>query len=318
MGHRSLACSRYDAADNLTQTGATQQAFNNADELCWTASTTGPCSTPPSGATSYQYDARGNRTNVTPSPGQAQTLTYDQANRLAKFVAASTTTYAYNADGLRMSKTAGSTTQYVWDASGSLPLVLKEGSTAYVYGAAGLPLEQINGTTTYYFHHDQLGSTRLLTDTAGIVQTTYTYEPYGNVISATGTATNPIRFAGQYQDAESGSYYLRTRYYDPSTGQFTTFDPAELLTRHPYQYANDDPVNELDPSGLVVLGGCVNASWQFIVAIHIQACVLGGYNTNTHTPLFGFSQTVTTPGENGVPNAVAIPSMGVSVGGKLS
>jgi YD repeat-containing protein len=61
----------YDAADNLTQKGSTQQAFNNADELCWTASSSAACGSPPSGATTYQYDTRGNRTNVTPSGGQA-------------------------------------------------------------------------------------------------------------------------------------------------------------------------------------------------------------------------------------------------------
>jgi YD repeat-containing protein len=75
----------YDAADNLTQKGTTQQAFNNADELCWTASTSAACGSPPTGATTYQYDTRGNWTNVTPSGGQAQTLTFDQANRLTKY-----------------------------------------------------------------------------------------------------------------------------------------------------------------------------------------------------------------------------------------
>jgi YD repeat-containing protein len=67
----------YDAADNLTQNGSTQQVFNVADELCWTAATTGPCSTPSPGATTYTYDRRGNRTTVTPPAGQATTLGYD-------------------------------------------------------------------------------------------------------------------------------------------------------------------------------------------------------------------------------------------------
>ncbi len=39
----------YDAADNLTQMGSTQQAFNNADAVCWTAATSGSCNSPPSG-----------------------------------------------------------------------------------------------------------------------------------------------------------------------------------------------------------------------------------------------------------------------------
>ncbi|HZK73486.1 MAG TPA: hypothetical protein VFD88_05750, partial [Clostridia bacterium] len=138
--------------------------------------------------TTYTYDTRGNRTAVTPTTGQAQTLTYDQANRLTKFAAASTTSYGYNGDGLRMCKVAGSSTQpcqaggtiqFLWDVAGSLPLLLKDGTTNYIYGPGGLPLEQINGSTTLWYHHDQLGSTRLVTSSTGVSQASYTYDPYG-------------------------------------------------------------------------------------------------------------------------------------------
>ena len=257
---------KYDAADNLTQKGSVQQAFNNADELCWTASTSGACASPPTGATTYQYDSRGNRTGVAPSGGQAQTLTYDQANRMTKFAAATTTSYGYNADGLRMCKVSGSTNQpcqaigntpFVWDASGFLPLLIKEGATNYIYGPGSLPLEQVAGGTTYWFHHDQLGSTRLLTDSTGTSQATYTYDPYGGLASSTGTVTNPFRYTGAYQDStssESGFYYLRARYYDQVAGQFTSFDPAVRSTRLPYAYANGSPLNATDPSGLACFG----------------------------------------------------------------
>ncbi|HUC03961.1 MAG TPA: RHS repeat-associated core domain-containing protein [Acidimicrobiales bacterium] len=40
------------------------------------------------------------------------------------------------------------------------------------------------------------------------------------------------------------------RYYDPSTGQFLSVDPAVSITGQPYSYANDDPVNAIDPDGL--------------------------------------------------------------------
>jgi len=251
----------YDAADNVTQKGSTQQAFNNADELCWTASTSGACGSPPSGATTYQYDPRGNRTNVTPNVGQAQTLTYDQANRLTKFAAASTTSYGYNGDGLRMCKYAGSSNQacqqgganqFLWDVAGSLSLLLKDGTSAYVYGPGGLPVEQVNTSATYWYHHDQIGSTRLVTNSSGGTAATYTFDPYGGLASSTnpGGITNPLGFCGQYQDSESGLYYLRARYYDQSTGQLLTHD---LLTAPapPYEYGNDNPLNQSDPSGLL-------------------------------------------------------------------
>ncbi|HLZ25880.1 MAG TPA: RHS repeat-associated core domain-containing protein [Chloroflexota bacterium] len=249
----------YDAADNLTQKGSTQQAFNNADELCWTAATSGACGSPPSGATTYQFDTRGNRTTVTPSGGQAQALTYDQANRLTKYAAASTTSYGYNGDGLRMCKYAGSstqpcsamgTTEYLWDVAGALPLLLKDGSTAYVYGPGGLPLEQVNSSATYWFHHDQIGSTRLVTDSTGSTSATYTFDPYGGLASSTGSITNPFRFQGQYQDAETGWYYLRLRYFDSNTGQFLSADALTSLTRLPYAYVVGNPLNRTDPTGL--------------------------------------------------------------------
>jgi RHS repeat-associated protein len=54
----------------------------------------------------------------------------------------------------------------------------------------------------------------------------------------------------QYTDAESGLVYLRARYYDPTTGQFISRDPIESVTRVPYSYAGNNPLNNVDPSGL--------------------------------------------------------------------
>ena len=239
----------YDASDNLTQMGNSQQAFNSADQLCWTASAAGSCAAPPSGATRYSYDARGNRTQVMPPNSGATILSYDQANRLTGY--GSSATYSYNGDGLRMSKSiSGTTTQFLWDLASSLPLLLKDGSTAYISGPAGLPLEQVNGSSVSWLHHDQLGSTRLVTDNAGQSQATYAFDAYGSLTATTGTVNNPLRYAGQYLDAESNLYQMRARYYDPGTGQFLSRDPAAASTREPYSYVGGSPINRLDPSGL--------------------------------------------------------------------
>jgi len=241
----------YDAGDNLVQFGPTQQAFNAADQLCWTAASGGTCGTPPSGATAFTYDLRGNRIQVTPPSGPSMMLSYDQANRLVGYN--SSTTYSYNADGLRMSKTlSGVTTQYLWDVSGSLPLMIEDRSTAYVYGPSGMPLEQINGSIALWFHEDQAGSVRLVTDSSGTSQATYTYDAYGNLSASSGSVSNPLRFQSQYQDAESGLYYLRARYYDSSTAQFLSVDPATATTHEPYGYALNSPLNGGDPSGLCI------------------------------------------------------------------
>jgi RHS repeat-associated protein len=180
---------------------------------------------------------------------------------LTKFAAASTTSYGYNGDGLRMCKYAGSSsqpcqqggaTQFLWDVAGSLPLLLKDGSTAYVYGPGGLPVEQVTTSATYWFHHDQIGSTRLVTNLSGGPSATYTFDPYGGLASSTnpGGITNPFGFSGQYQDSESSLYYFRARYYDAGTGQFVTRDQATGMTRQPYEYVADNPLNRLDPAGL--------------------------------------------------------------------
>jgi RHS repeat-associated protein len=170
-----------------------------------------------------------------------------------------TYTYACNGDGLRMSKTTGSTTtQYTWDTvTGSSPLLLTDGSTSYLYGPDGTPLEQEDSSgNLLWYHHDQLGSTRLLTNTSGAIVGTATYDAYGRTLATTGVTT-PLGYAGGYTDAESGLIYLDHRYYDPATAQFVSVDPAVAMTGAPYYYANDDPVNGSDPTGLRPAGPAI-------------------------------------------------------------
>jgi RHS repeat-associated protein len=45
--------------------------------------------------------------------------------------------------------------------------------------------------------------------------------------------------------------YLRARYYEPSTAQFLTRDSLVSMTREPYAYASNNPLNSSDPSGLL-------------------------------------------------------------------
>ena len=263
----------FDNADNLTtmenaaHSGTNTQQFNNADELCWTvAGASGnSCGSPPAGATTFGYDDRGNRTSLVPNVGSATCWGYDQGGELTSMktgtgsscTSPSTVgTYAYDGDGLRTSKTvAGTTTHFTWDESGSLPLLLQEkagSTTSYIYGPRGLPAEQIVGSTTTYLHHDQIGSTVLITDSAGATgtATTNTFDPYGNQVSTSGSLTTNLMYAGQYLDSESGLYYLRARYMDPTTGQFLNVDPAVSTSMEPFGYAVGDPMNMSDLTGL--------------------------------------------------------------------
>jgi RHS repeat-associated protein len=237
----------YDAADELAKltasTGTTTFSYDAANEL--TAATTG------AGATTYTYDKQGNRLGATLPGGSPATYTYDQANRLIGFSNSTTTaSYGYNGDGLRMSKTANATAEpLAWDIAEGLPLLISDGSTSYVTGPRSLPLERIGvAGSVLFYHQDQLGSTRMLTDSAGAVQAAYTYKAYGAL--ATGSLGQPLGFAGQYTDTESGLIYLRARYFDPTNAHFLTRDPVGDLTREPYAYVTNNPTNETDATGL--------------------------------------------------------------------
>jgi RHS repeat-associated protein len=232
---------QYDHGDNLTQIGTSTLTYDAANELTALTQT--------AGTTTFTYDTQGNRVKQKSPGGTTITLTYDQANRLTAY--GTTATYASNGDGLRMSKTVGGVPEaFTWDVAESLPLLLQDGTTLYVYGPGGLPLEQVNGSTVLYYHQDQLGSTRALTNSTGAVVVDYAYDAYGNLTGTTGIATNPFRYAGQYTDAESSFQYLRARYYDPATGQFLSRDPLVMLTQQAYGYAGGNPLNAIDPSGM--------------------------------------------------------------------
>jgi RHS repeat-associated protein len=165
-------------------------------------------------------------------------------------------TYAYNGDELRTSETTGEGTKYIaWDEAESLPLLLSNGSYSFIYGPGGTPVEQISsGGTTSYLHQDQQGSTRLLTGSAGTVTGKCTYSAYGTP-TCEGATTTPLGYDGQYTSTDTGLIYLQARVYDPATAQFLTVDPAVATTQAPYFYTEDNPLNEVDRTGLEAVGG---------------------------------------------------------------
>jgi RHS repeat-associated protein len=163
-----------------------------------------------------------------------------------------TSTYTYNGDGLRTTRTTTTGTQnFAWDPTSSTPLMLTDGAISYIYDDNGNPLEQIDAVgVALYYQHDQYGSTRLLTNAAGAIAASYTYNAYGTLTTHTGTADTPLRWNGQYQDTDTGLYYLRARYYNPVTTQFLTPDPLVALTAVAYVFGGSNPLNNVDPRGL--------------------------------------------------------------------
>jgi RHS repeat-associated protein len=238
----------YDAADNPTKIGATTNTFNSGDQLT------------KAGTTTISYDEVGERTKTTPGTGPATTYAYDQAGDMTSVsrpeegeVPKIEDTYAYNGDGQRTSRTTGAKMTYITlDTSTPLPTTLTDGTNNYIYGPAGAPIEQIDSEgKVLYLHHDQQTSTRLLTGTTGTVEGTLTYDAYGNQTESTGTATTPLGYDAQYTNTDTGLIYLRARSYDTSTAQFISVDPIKAITQAPYTYVGDNPLNEVDPSGLI-------------------------------------------------------------------
>ena len=244
----------------------------------------------------YTYNEVGQRTKSTPTSGSATVYGYDQAGNLTSVEKGSLSdTYAYGGNNLRASQTISGTMTYMaWDVAEEVPLLLSDGTNSYIYGPENVPVEQINGAgTPLYLHHDQQGSTRLLTSSTGTKEATVTYDAYGNTTGTTGTATTPLGYDGQYTSSDTGLIYLRARTYDPKTTQFLSVDPLEQLTRAPYSYVQDNPANEIDPTGLASQA-CIGLAVDLgVVSLGIDGCY------------------VTTPGGEGI---TVSPSAGLGIG----
>jgi RHS repeat-associated protein len=211
--------------------------------------------------TTYSYDSIGARTKVDPTTGPTTTYGVNALGQMTSATSTATTGplsgtgvgFTVNGQGLRVGETTSSGTQtFTWDTTSSVPRVLTDGTTAFICGPTGEVVEQVDLSTTAptYLVADQLGSTRLLTDQAGTVVGTYSYDAYGNQTSHTGTATSPIGYAGGgWATGATGLVYLVNRYYTQETGSFLSVDPLVATTTQPYVYTSNDPVNGTDPTG---------------------------------------------------------------------
>lgn len=95
-----------------------------------------------------------------------------------------------------------------------------------------------------------------LTDTTGAAIKYYDYDAFGNEKNPDVNDNNPFRYCGEYFDKETGTIYLRARYYDPNISRFTTEDSFtgeanDPLSLNLYIYCSDDPINNIDASGHV-------------------------------------------------------------------
>jgi RHS repeat-associated protein len=178
-------------------------------------------------------------------------------------------------------------------------LAIRNGSTtidAFTRTPDGQPIDQRmknksdGAINRYYYLLDGLGSIVALTDSTGgtamPLPATYKYDPYGNDAGTTGSVTSRFRFAGGYLSTSLGLYKFGERWYDPTTGRWQQQDllddPLAQKGWNRYDYAADDPVDFVDPSGALSLP-CSSLSKGFKCATkaykgyeYAKACAEGG------------------------------------------
>ena len=219
------------------------------------------------------------------------TFTWTQGRRLATAKVGSTNiSYTYDMAGVRSSKTVGSTKYDFTTLSGLVTRQTGGGKTIdFVYDENNQPLAMKYNNTLYYYVLNAQGDVVRIINSSRSVVASYTYDPWGKIISSSGTLAdiNPLRYRGYYYDAETGFYYLQSRYYDPEIGRFinadsyASTDATGLLSTNMFAYCENDPVNKSDPTGevapiLVAMAGgaLVGIAEQFMTDV-IYAMVTG-------------------------------------------
>ncbi|WP_225931070.1 RHS repeat-associated core domain-containing protein [Pseudomonas monsensis] len=211
----------------------------------------------------YDYDAYGNLARERRGTGQ-QLVTeyrYDCQHRLigVTLPGGSTASYKYDAFGRRIEKTVdGQTTEFLWQGERLIAESAENRYRTYIYEPGSFrPLAMLDGegplkATPFYYQLDHLGTPQELTDYSGEIMWSAKYRAYGNLAALdVAEIDNPLRFQGQYFDAETGLHYNRHRYYNPSTGRFLTPDPIKLAGGlNNYQYV-PNPTGWVDPLGLM-------------------------------------------------------------------
>ncbi len=150
-------------------------------------------------------------------------------------------------------------TQYVYDQAGHLLAESDDSGntlTEYVW-LDDMPIALVANVNTspslYYVHVDHLDRPIMMTDANKSIVWQADYNPFGGVYSITGSATNNLRFPGQYFLMEDGLHYNWYRHYDPTLGRYIQPDPLGFVNGPTlYAYAKSAPLTEVDPDGLQV------------------------------------------------------------------
>ena len=222
------------------------------------------------------YDENGN-----PTTYRGKTLTWTRGRLLETYPSLAspnvTWTFTYNADdGIRVGKSApGTTTTYGVDGERIVYEKTNGQIKRYFYDESGIAGMYYQGAY-WYFRKNLQGDVVGICNTSGTLIGEYAYDAWGNLLEEPESGImkdNPFRYRGYYYDTSIGLYYLNSRYYDPETGRFLNEDLVSYLEPETigginlYAYCLNDPVNNIDPSGHLVL--------SLLIAMGVGAAIGG-------------------------------------------
>jgi RHS repeat-associated protein len=224
---------------------------------------------------SYCYDNNGSLTQ-----GNGRTVAWTAFNMPALIQQNSrqiALTYGPDRSRFKRVDTNETGTTVTYYVAGGGHEVVESGTTVthktYIGGAA-VVLEVTStptSSTTLYLLHDHLGSTDVVTDSSGNVQTRYSFDAWGarrNVTWAAFTGGMPASlwqtakttrgYTGHEELDEVGLVHMNGRVYDPQLGRFLSADPfvqdgTDLQAFNHYAYVRNNPLSLTDPSGFSFL-----------------------------------------------------------------
>ena len=192
-------------------------------------------------------------------------------------VGGQTVKYAYDMAGVRSSKQVGDTTYSYTTLSGKVMRQAWGDNNAleFVYDDSSQPFAVIykhgSAAELYYYLVNAQGDVAAILDSSGTMVAFYDYDAWGNCTVYNSSAKvltdptsianiNPLHYRGYYYDAETGFYYLQSRYYDPAicrfinADTFATTDANGFLSANMFAYCENNPINNSDPTGKLLLG----------------------------------------------------------------
>ena len=229
---------------------------------------------------SITYDAIGN-----PLTDGTWTYTWQHGRELASMSDGETTwTYTYDANGMRTSRTDGTTTySYIYNGGKLIHMTRGTDTLEFYYDALGVPvIVKYNGEVYNYVTTLQ-GDVMLILDTDGEIVVEYAYDAWGGHVTVGGTMANtlgtlnPLTYRGYVYDAETGLYYVSSRYYDPEIGRWINADGyvstgQGVLGNNMFAYCGNNPVNRKDPTGQFWITALIVTAVVAVCTVALSGC----------------------------------------------